>query len=94
MRSISSVAASSAPSQQKQQATAVSRDDDRSTGAFPFKLSHTFPRSGATFPSQANKQIKELGVTHNRILCFFVSLKRAIAIMLVLRYIIGIANKM
>ena len=31
-RSISSVAASSAPSQQQKQATAVSRDDERSTG--------------------------------------------------------------
>ena len=34
-RSISSVAAASAPSQQQQQATAVSRDDLRSTGALP-----------------------------------------------------------
>ena len=32
--SISSVAAASAPSQQHQQATAVSRDDERSTGFF------------------------------------------------------------
>ncbi len=33
-RSINSVAAALAPSQQQQQATAVSRDDERSTGAF------------------------------------------------------------
>ena len=41
-RRSSSVAAASAPSQQQQQATAVSRDDERSTGAFLLKL---FPHS-------------------------------------------------
>ena len=36
--SISAVAAASAPSQQQKQATAVSRDDERSTGALLLKL--------------------------------------------------------
>ena len=39
MRSISSVAAASAPSRRQQQATAVSCDDERSTGALLVKFS-------------------------------------------------------
>ena len=42
LRSISSVAAASAPLQQQQQATAVSRDDERSTGAVLLKFDGGF----------------------------------------------------
>ena len=48
-RSISSVAAASAPSQQQQQATAVSRDDERSTGLF-FRI---VPTLEVPLPQQA-----------------------------------------
>ena len=52
-----------APSQQQQQAMAVSRDDERSTGLF-FLYYSAFTRNGTTLPPQANKQMRELGVTH------------------------------
>ena len=57
-RSITSVAAASAaPSQQHQQATAVSRDDERSTGALLSKMT-------MTTHYQAILHMQELGVTH------------------------------
>ena len=44
LRSISSVVAAPAPSQQRQQATVVSRDDERSTGARLLKLFRVHPK--------------------------------------------------
>jgi len=64
-RSISSVATASAPSQQQQQATAVSRDDERSMGAFLLKLfQHDHSKRNLSTTSQPILQMKELGVIH------------------------------
>ena len=60
-RSISSVAAASASSQQQQQATAVSRDDERSTGALRLNCSKMTTRSVSTLLPQANKQTERAG---------------------------------
>ena len=67
-RSISFVAAVSAPSQQHQQAMAVSRDDEGSTGAFLLKLfqhnaecTTTRNRNVITLPSKAFLGLERAG---------------------------------